>query len=140
MAEPLVTKPAPDAARYVELKEEAQRWRKDLAAKYAKARSKEDKDKVIAETPLVDHRLKLQAPPGAPRDPPARARLARAGDGPSRGQGHLSPFGRSSRPPAQGGLAAADRGAARLVGLSRAGGARAPRGEGRALRGPRRRV
>jgi hypothetical protein len=45
-----VTKPAPDAVRYVELKEEAQRWRKDLAAKYAKARTKDEKDKVIAET------------------------------------------------------------------------------------------
>lgn len=50
MAEPLVTKPAPDAVRYAELKEEAQRWRKDLAAKYAKARTKDEKDKVIAET------------------------------------------------------------------------------------------
>jgi hypothetical protein len=50
VAEPLVTKPTPDATRYAELKEEAQRWRKDLAAKYAKARSKEEKDRVIAET------------------------------------------------------------------------------------------
>lgn len=50
MAEPLVTKPSPDATRYAELKEEAQRWRKDLAAKYAKARTRDEKDKVIAET------------------------------------------------------------------------------------------
>lgn len=50
VAEPLVEKPTPDAARYAELKEEAQRWRKDLAGKYSKARSKEEKDKVIAET------------------------------------------------------------------------------------------
>jgi hypothetical protein len=50
VAEPLVTKPAPDATRYAELKEEAGRWRKDLAAKYAKARTKEEKDRVIAET------------------------------------------------------------------------------------------
>lgn len=46
----MVTKPTPDAARYAELKEEAQRWRKDLAGKYAKARTKEEKDKVISET------------------------------------------------------------------------------------------
>jgi len=49
VAEPLVAKPAPDATRYEELKGEAARWRKDLAAKYAKARTKDDKDRVIAE-------------------------------------------------------------------------------------------
>ena len=45
-----MVKPAPDAVRYEELKGEATRWRKDLAAKYAKARTKEEKDRVIAET------------------------------------------------------------------------------------------
>jgi hypothetical protein len=50
VAEPLVVKPAPDAARYEELKGEATRWRKDLSAKYTKARTKEEKDRVIAET------------------------------------------------------------------------------------------
>ncbi len=50
MAGSLVTKPAPDAERYAGLKEEAVRWRKDLAAKYAKARTKEEKDRVLAET------------------------------------------------------------------------------------------
>ncbi|MEK7949557.1 hypothetical protein [Luteolibacter soli] len=50
VAEPMVTKPTPDAARYAELKEEAQRRRRDLSAKYAKARTKEEKDRVMAET------------------------------------------------------------------------------------------
>ncbi|MCW1885646.1 hypothetical protein OKA04_12980 [Luteolibacter flavescens] len=50
MSAPLVTKPAPDSARYEELKEEAERWRKDLSSKYAKARTNEEKDRVIAET------------------------------------------------------------------------------------------
>jgi hypothetical protein len=47
---PLEAKPSPDGERYAVLKEEAARWRKDLAAKYAKARTKEDKDRVLAET------------------------------------------------------------------------------------------
>lgn len=50
MAAPQVTKPTPDAERYAVLKEEAERWRIDLAAKYSKARSREDKDRVLAET------------------------------------------------------------------------------------------
>lgn len=41
--------PKPDAERYATLKEEAERWRKDLAAKHAKARTAAEKDKVLAE-------------------------------------------------------------------------------------------
>jgi hypothetical protein len=52
LAEPLALTPAPtpDAGRYAELKEEAERWRKDLAARHAKARTAADKDRVLAET------------------------------------------------------------------------------------------
>jgi hypothetical protein len=50
VAEPLLIKPAPNATRYAELKQEAGRWRKNLATKYAKARTKEEKDRVLAET------------------------------------------------------------------------------------------
>ena len=50
MAEPLVVKPGPNAERYATLKDEAVRCRKHLAAKYAKARSKEEKEAVLAET------------------------------------------------------------------------------------------
>lgn len=39
----------PDAARYAILKEEAERWRKDLAARHARARTAEEKERVLAE-------------------------------------------------------------------------------------------
>lgn len=42
--------PKPDAARYAALKEEAERWRKDLAQRHAKARTTADKEAVLAET------------------------------------------------------------------------------------------
>ena len=53
LARPLVIgepEPKPDAARYATLKEEVRRWRKDLAAKHAKARTPAEKDRVLAET------------------------------------------------------------------------------------------
>jgi hypothetical protein len=44
--------PAPraDAARYAVLKKEVERWRKDLAGRHAKARTTEEKDRVLAES------------------------------------------------------------------------------------------
>lgn len=39
----------PDAARYTILKEEAERWRRDLAARHARARGPEDKERVLEE-------------------------------------------------------------------------------------------
>ena len=45
-----MVKPGPNAERYATLKDEAVRCRKDLAAKYAKASSKEEKERVLAET------------------------------------------------------------------------------------------
>jgi hypothetical protein len=42
--------PRPDAARYATLKEEAERWRKDLAQRHTKARTAAEKDAVLAET------------------------------------------------------------------------------------------
>ena len=46
----VVAKPKPDAARYAVLKEEAERWRKDLAKRHAAARTPEEKEKVLNET------------------------------------------------------------------------------------------
>lgn len=43
-------RPRPDAARYATLKKEVERWRKDLAARHAKARTAAEKDKVLAES------------------------------------------------------------------------------------------
>jgi hypothetical protein len=45
-----VARPQPDARRYAELKEEAERWRKDLAARHASARTAAEKDRVLEET------------------------------------------------------------------------------------------
>jgi hypothetical protein len=42
--------PVPDAARYAVLKEEAERWRKELAERHAKAKTTAGKDAVLAET------------------------------------------------------------------------------------------
>ena len=42
--------PRPDAVRYATLKEEAERWRKDLAQRHSKARTAGDKEAVLAET------------------------------------------------------------------------------------------
>ena len=42
--------PLPDAGRYATLKEEVERWREDLSAKYSKARTPAEKDKVLAES------------------------------------------------------------------------------------------
>ena len=42
--------PQPAPARYATLKEEVERWRKDLSAKHAKARTPEEKDQVLAES------------------------------------------------------------------------------------------
>jgi len=42
--------PKPDAERYATMKEDVERWRKDLAAKHAKAGTPAEKDKVLAET------------------------------------------------------------------------------------------
>jgi hypothetical protein len=42
--------PRPDAGRYATLKEEVERWRRDLAARHAKARGTEAKERVIAES------------------------------------------------------------------------------------------
>ena len=42
--------PRPDAERYVTLKKEVERWRKDLAARHAKARTASEKDKVLVES------------------------------------------------------------------------------------------
>lgn len=42
--------PRPDAGRYETLKKEVERWRKDLAARHAKARTAAEKDKVLAES------------------------------------------------------------------------------------------
>jgi hypothetical protein len=41
--------PRPDAERYATLKEEVERWRRDLSAKHAKARGPGEKDQVLAE-------------------------------------------------------------------------------------------
>ncbi|WP_367871276.1 hypothetical protein [Luteolibacter sp. Populi] len=50
VASPAGITPQPDPARYATLKEEAERWRTDLAGRYAKARTPAEKDKVLAET------------------------------------------------------------------------------------------
>jgi hypothetical protein len=42
--------PRPDPARYATLKEEAERWRVDLAARHARARTPEERDRVLAES------------------------------------------------------------------------------------------
>jgi hypothetical protein len=42
--------PRPDAGRYATLKKEVERWRKDLAARHAKARTAAEKDMVLAES------------------------------------------------------------------------------------------
>jgi hypothetical protein len=44
------SRPQPDAVRYETLKKEVERWRKDLAARHAKARTAAEKDKVLAES------------------------------------------------------------------------------------------
>ena len=49
--------PKPDAARYATLKEEAERWRKDLAQRHAKAGTAAEKDAVLAETRRFLERL-----------------------------------------------------------------------------------
>ncbi len=41
--------PAPDPERYAKLKSEVQRWRKELSAKHAAARTSAEKDRVLAE-------------------------------------------------------------------------------------------
>lgn len=43
-------RPQPDAARYQTLKKEVERWRKDLSARHAKARTAAEKDRVLAES------------------------------------------------------------------------------------------
>lgn len=42
--------PQPDAARYATLKKEVERWRRDLSARHAAARTPAEKDRVIAES------------------------------------------------------------------------------------------
>lgn len=42
--------PRPDPARYATLKEEAERWRVDLAGRHARARTPEEKEQVLAES------------------------------------------------------------------------------------------
>jgi hypothetical protein len=42
--------PRPDPARYATLKEEAERWRRDLAARHARARTPEEKERVLLES------------------------------------------------------------------------------------------
>ncbi len=42
--------PRPDAERYATLKSEVERWRKDLSAKHAKARTAAEKDQVLAQS------------------------------------------------------------------------------------------
>ncbi len=44
------SRPRPDAARYETFKKEVERWRKDFAAKHAKARTAAEKDKVLVES------------------------------------------------------------------------------------------
>lgn len=46
----VIATPKPDAARYAVLKEEAERWRKDLAKRHAAARTPAEKEKVLKET------------------------------------------------------------------------------------------
>lgn len=50
VVEPLAEEPTPDPVRYAVLKEEAERWRKDLAARHAKARTAAERGKILAET------------------------------------------------------------------------------------------
>ena len=52
-----VEMPKPDAGRYATLKEEAERWRKDLAKRHAKARTSAEKETVLAETRRFLERL-----------------------------------------------------------------------------------
>jgi hypothetical protein len=42
--------PKPDAERYATMKEDVERWRKNLAARHAKAKTPAEKDKVLVET------------------------------------------------------------------------------------------
>lgn len=46
----MIPTPKPDAARYEVLKGEAERWRKDLAKRYAAARTPAEKEKLLKET------------------------------------------------------------------------------------------